>query len=63
MYNTGMKPHKPIPLKVYDYSRAGTYFFTIYTQNKECIFGDITNGGLNDFVLMVDTEIKTAKKT
>src|SRR5699024_8478906 len=33
-------------LKGYDYSSAGLYFVTICLQNRECIFGDITDGNM-----------------
>ena len=58
MYNPGMKPHKSIRLKGYDYSRAGAYFVTICAHNKECLFGDVVDGNmaLNDFGRMVDSE-------
>ena len=59
-----MKPHKSIRLKGYDYSRAGAYFVTICTHNKECLFCDVVNGNLalNDFGRMVDSEwLKTAE--
>jgi len=64
MYNSGMKPHKSIRLKGYDYSRAGAYFVTICTHNKECLFCDVVNGNLalNDFGRMVDSEwLKTTE--
>ena len=59
-----MKPHKSIRLKGYDYSRAGAYFVTICTHNKECLFGDVVNRNLalNDFGRMVDSEwLKTTE--
>jgi putative transposase len=31
-------------LKEYDYSQAGAYFVTIYTRDRECLFGDIVDG-------------------
>ena len=39
-----------IRLRGYDYSRVGTYFVTICTQERECLFGEIVDGGvhLND---------------
>ena len=33
-----------IRLKNYDYSKAGLYFITICTQNRDCMFGEITDG-------------------
>ena len=40
-----------IRLPGYDYSRAGAYFVTICTHEKECLFGKITDGDmdLNEF--------------
>jgi len=49
MYNSGMKPHKSIRLKGYDYSRAGAYFVTICTHNNVSIkmeFGKPKPGSL-----------------
>lgn len=41
---------RSIRLKDYDYSQAGAYFVTMCAQNRECLFGKITNGEmqLND---------------
>ena len=41
---------RSIRLQGYDYSRAGAYFVTVCTRNRECLFGDIVNGEmrLND---------------
>lgn len=64
MYRPDIKPHKSIRLKGYDYSRAGAYFVTICTHNKECLFGSVMdeNMVLNDFGRMVDVEwLKTAE--
>jgi REP element-mobilizing transposase RayT len=46
---------RSIRLKGYDYSKAGTYFVTICTQNRECLFGDIFDGEicLNDAGCMI----------
>ena len=33
-----------IRLKNYDYSKAGLYFITICTQNRDCMFGEIIDG-------------------
>ena len=35
---------RSIRLKDYDYSQAGAYFLTVCTQNRECLFGEITSG-------------------
>ena len=47
-----------IRLKEYDYSKAGTYYVTICTQNRECLFGAIVNGEmqLNDMGRVVSDE-------
>jgi putative transposase len=41
---------RSIRLSGYDYSKNGTYFITICTRNKECMFGTIVDGAmrLND---------------
>jgi putative transposase len=41
---------RSLRLKGYDYSMAGAYFVTICTQDRACLFGDVTAGGmrLND---------------
>ena len=44
-YNPDIHHRKSIRLKNYDYSKVGLYFITICTQNKEKIFGEITNEG------------------
>ena len=35
---------KHIRLREYDYSQEGAYFVTICVQNRECLFGEITDG-------------------
>ena len=42
-HDRGIKRRKSIRLKNYDYTRAGLYFVTICVQNRECLFGEITN--------------------
>jgi len=46
---------RSIRLQGYDYSRAGVYFVTICAQNRECLFGEITDGEmvLNGAGLMI----------
>ena len=41
---------RSIRLKGYDYSWPGAYFVSICAHNRECLFGEIVNGGmvLND---------------
>jgi REP element-mobilizing transposase RayT len=47
-----------IRLKGYDYSQAGSYFVTICTQHRECMFGEIVDGEmiLNDMGKIVKNE-------
>jgi len=47
-----------VRLQGYDYSNPGTYFVTICSWQKECIFGDIFEGGmrLNEFGWIVERE-------
>lgn len=42
-YNPNIHHRRSIRLKGYDYSKAGLYFVTICTQNRECLFGDVEN--------------------
>jgi len=59
MYEQAEAPHRrrSIRLKGYDYSEAGTYFVTICTQNRECLFGNIIDGTirLNEAGEMIQT--------
>lgn len=50
-YNPEIHKRRSIRLKDYDYSRAGAYFLTICSWNRECLFGDIADGEmrLNEF--------------
>jgi putative transposase len=50
-FNRDKHHRRSIRLKDYDYTNPGVYFVTICTWNRECLFGDIVNGGmqLNDF--------------
>ena len=43
-YNPDIHHRRSIRLRGYDYSRAGAYFVTICTHNKECLFGEIVDG-------------------
>jgi hypothetical protein len=49
---------RSIRLKGYDYLQAGTYFITLCTQNRACLFGKGVNGEmrLNDAGRMVLAE-------
>lgn len=49
-------PHRrSIRLRQYDYAQAGAYFVTICAQNRECLFGDVTDGEMrvNNAGLMI----------
>lgn len=35
---------RSIRLKGYDYSQAGAYYITVCTQDRECLFGNVTDG-------------------
>ena len=43
-YNPVIHHRRSIRLRGYDYSRAGAYFITICTQNRQCLFGKIASG-------------------
>ncbi len=43
-YNPDIHHRRSIRLKGYDYSQAGAYFVSICTNNRECLFGEITEG-------------------
>jgi hypothetical protein len=63
-YDPAIHHRRSIRLQGYDYSQAGVYFVTICAQNRECLFGEIVNGGmrLNEAGRMVTDEwIKTAE--
>ena len=49
-YNPNKRHRCSVRLRGYDYARAGTYFVTICTQNRACLFGEIIDGEmvLND---------------
>ncbi|MFH1612032.1 MAG: hypothetical protein ABH887_02085, partial [bacterium] len=41
-YNPQTHHRRSIRLENYDYSQEGCYFITICTQDRKCIFGDIS---------------------
>jgi len=45
-YNKDIHRRRSIRLKDYDYSQSGTYFVTVCSWNKGCVFGDIVDGAL-----------------
>ncbi len=38
---------RSIRLRGYDYAQSGAYFVTICTSNRECLFGEITDGEIH----------------
>ncbi|MEO9145446.1 MAG: transposase [Ginsengibacter sp.] len=57
-YNPKIHHRRSIRLKGYDYSQAGAYFITICTNDRKCVFGEITNGEmmLNDYGKIANDE-------
>lgn len=43
-YNPAKHHRRSIRLQGYDYSREGLYFITLCVHNRECLFGEISNG-------------------
>jgi len=44
--NSDIHRRRSIRLRGYDYTQVGAYFITICTQNRECLFGQIVDGGM-----------------
>jgi REP element-mobilizing transposase RayT len=65
MHDTPQRHHRrSIRLRGYDYSRAGAYFVTVCTHNRECLFGEIVDREmvLNDAgKIVADEWMKIAK--
>lgn len=59
-YDRDVHHRRSIRLPGYDYARAGAYFVTICAQNRECLFGDITDGEMrpNDAGRMVQAVVR-----
>ena len=38
---------RSIRLKGYDYAQPGAYFVTVVTQERECLFGEVMEGGMH----------------
>ena len=57
VYNPKIHNRKSIRLKGYDYAQAGLYFLTICTQNRKCLFGEVsvntTLGGRKNYPQMI----------
>jgi len=45
-YNPEVHHRQSIRLRDYDYSRAGAYFVTICAWQRECLFGEVVDGGI-----------------
>ncbi len=43
-FNPDIHHRRSIRLKDYDYSSAGAYFVTLCVLNRECVFGEVTDG-------------------
>ncbi|MCL7422097.1 MAG: hypothetical protein M8364_14450 [Methylobacter sp.] len=43
-FDSAIHHRRSIRLQGYDYSRAGAYFITLCTQDRECLFGEIADG-------------------
>jgi REP element-mobilizing transposase RayT len=56
-YDPERHNRRSIRLKNYDYTSAGAYFVTICVKNRECLFGNITDGTvqLNSYGEIVNT--------
>jgi REP element-mobilizing transposase RayT len=55
-YNPEIHHRRSIRMQGYDYSQAGLYFVTICVQNRECLFGNVSDGEmiLNDVGQMIE---------
>jgi len=45
-YNPEIHHRRSIRLKGYDYSSTGAYFVTICVHQRECLFGEVCDGGM-----------------
>jgi REP element-mobilizing transposase RayT len=56
-FNPGIHHRHSIRLREYDYSSGGSYFVTICTHHRECLFGEVVDGDirLNGAGLCVET--------
>ena len=46
-FNPDKHHRRSIRLKGYDYSKPGAYFVTLCVKDRECLFGDITDGQMH----------------
>ena len=44
-YDPAVHHRRSIRLRGYNYAQAGAYFITICTQDRQCLFGEIVDGG------------------
>ena len=51
------RKRRSIRLQGYHYSQAGAYYITMYTRNRECLFGNVVDGQiqLNEVGRIVQT--------
>lgn len=63
-YKLPDKPFRSIRLKEFDYSQAGSYFITICTFNRACLFGEVylDNMNLNQLGEIVSREWKRTEE-
>ena len=45
-FNPDIHHRRSIRLSGYDYARAGAYFVTVCSQNRECVFGEVVDGSI-----------------
>lgn len=45
-YNSDIHHRQSIRLKGFDYSQASAYFVTVCAWNRECLFGEVVDGGM-----------------
>ncbi|PSB02986.1 transposase [Merismopedia glauca] len=59
-YNRAKHHRRSIRLPEYDYSGSGSYFLTLCTYQRQCLFGDVVDGAmqLNDVGAIVSEEWK-----
>ncbi len=57
-YNPKNHHRRSIRLREFDYSQSGWYYVTLCTQNKKCLFGEISSGKviLNEYGKIVEEE-------
>jgi len=57
-YNSQIHHRRSIRLRGYDYSQVGAYFFTVCTQDRTCLFGEVADDQmqLNEVGRMVAAE-------